>query len=103
MDFLDARAAAVLPDEFDGPDNVYVSPWGGLVIAEDGEGLNGLIFWTSDGGAQRFACNDILFQGSENAEMTGPTFRRTDRSSSPTSQEPGHTYAIRGNFANTLS
>jgi hypothetical protein len=27
-----------LPDIFDGPDNVHVSPWGGLVVAEDGDG-----------------------------------------------------------------
>ena len=31
---------------FDGPDNVHVTPWGGLVIAEDGDGGNHLVGWT---------------------------------------------------------
>jgi secreted PhoX family phosphatase len=92
-----------LPDIFDGPDNVHVSPWGGLVIAEDGEGLNGLFIWTEDGGAQRLARNDILFQGTENAEMTGPTFSPDGSILFANVQEPGHTYAIHGDFRPVLS
>jgi len=91
-----------LPEVFDGPDNVHVSPWGGLIIAEDGEGLNGLILWTEDGGAQRLARNDILFQGSENSEMTGPTFSPNGSVLFANVQEPGHTFAIRGNFRDVL-
>jgi secreted PhoX family phosphatase len=87
-----------VPDVFDGPDNVHVTPWGGLVLAEDGVGLNGLIAWTEAAGAFRLARNDILFQGTENSEMTGPTFSPDGKVLFANVQEPGHTFAITGDF-----
>ncbi len=89
-------------DYFDGPDNVHVSPWGGLVIAEDGVGVNGLVGWTAEGGAFRLARNDVDFNG-ENSEMTGPTFSPDGSLLFANAQEPGHTYAISGDFRGCLS
>jgi uncharacterized protein len=89
-------------DYFDGPDNVHVSPWGGLVIAEDGVGVNGLVGWTPESGAFRLARNDVDFNG-ENSEMTGPTFSPDGSLLFANAQEPGHTYAISGNFRGPLT
>jgi secreted PhoX family phosphatase len=64
---------------FDGPDNVHVSPYGSLVIAEDGNTANHLISWSEKFGAQAIARNRIVLEqgslgGNVYAEMTGPTF-----------------------------
>ena len=55
--FLDPKAGTLTlrlrfgrgEDDVDGPDNISVSPWGGLVIAEDGEGSQHLVGATADG------------------------------------------------------
>jgi secreted PhoX family phosphatase len=62
---------------FDGPDNVHVSPYGSLVIAEDGNTANQLISWSEKFGAQAIARNQIVLEqsslgGNVYAEMTGP-------------------------------
>ncbi len=88
-------------DYFDGPDNVHVTPYGGLVVAEDGDGVNGLIGWTPEEGAFRLARNDIDFDGG-NSEMTGPTFSPDRRLLFANVQEPGHCYAIQGPFRRTF-
>ena len=88
-------------DVFDGPDNVHVSPWGGLVIAEDGVGVNGLIGFTEKDGSFRLARNDVDFNG-DNSEMTGPVFSPDHRVLYANAQEPGHTYAIGGPFKRYL-
>ena len=36
-------------DNPDGPDNITVSPWGGVILAEDGEGVQHLLAVTPDG------------------------------------------------------
>jgi secreted PhoX family phosphatase len=87
---------------FDGPDNVHVTPWGGLVIAEDGDGDNHLVGWTEATGAWPLARNDIN-AGTSAApvynEWTGPTFSPDRRLLFANVQEPGHTFAISGDFA----
>ncbi len=90
-----AEAKKLPTDYFDGPDNVHVTPYGGLVIAEDGDGVNGLVGWTHQTGAFRLARNDVDFNG-DNSEMTGPTFSPDGRLLFANQQEPGHTYAISG-------
>lgn len=84
-------------DYFDGPDNVHVTPYGGLVIAEDGDGVNGLIGFTAQDGSFRFARNDIDDDGS-NSEMTGPTFSPDGKLLFANVQSPGHCFAISGPF-----
>jgi secreted PhoX family phosphatase len=88
---------------FDGPDNVHVTPWGGLVIAEDGDGDNHLVGWTEATGAWPLARNQInaadeLASAVYN-ELTGPTFSPDGRLLFANVQEPGHTFAISADFA----
>jgi hypothetical protein len=86
---------------FDGPDNVHVTPWGGLVIAEDGDGDNHLVGWSEDTGAWPLARN-MINAGTAAApvynEWTGPTFSPDHRLLFANVQEPGHTYAISADF-----
>lgn len=44
---------------FDGPDNITVSPYGGLVIAEDGEGVQHLFGATDSGRTYPIARNEL--------------------------------------------
>ena len=43
----------------DGPDNIRVSPYGGVLLAEDGEGVQHLIGATEDGHTYFLARNDV--------------------------------------------
>ena len=60
-------ASAAAEDDVDGPDNISVSPWGGLVIAEDGEGSQHLVGATADGRTYPIARAD-------GGEFTGPVY-----------------------------
>jgi secreted PhoX family phosphatase len=87
----------------DEPDNLHVTPWGGLVIAEDGDGDNHLFGWTEQSGAWPLARNEINTAGPheppEYAEFTGPTFSPLNsRLLYANVQQPGVTYAITGDF-----
>jgi len=57
-------------NEAGGPDNITVSPHGGLILAEDGEGINHLVGVTRRGRAYPLARND----NDENGEFCGPSF-----------------------------
>lgn len=86
---------------FDGPDNVHVSPYGSLVLAEDGNTANHLLSWTENLGTQAIARNLIVLEqspagGNVYAEMTGPTFSPDGLLLFGNVQEPGHTFVIRG-------
>jgi uncharacterized protein len=78
----------------DGPDNITVSPHGGLIIAEDGDGANHLLGSTDDGEVFFLARNDMPGQ----SEFTGPTFSRDRRTLFANVQSPGHVFAIHGPF-----
>nr|WP_275585700.1 alkaline phosphatase PhoX [Geodermatophilus sabuli] len=98
----------------DGPDNITVSPFGGVMIAEDGEGAQHLVGATDDGEAFFFARNETEAQ----SEFTGPNFSPDRRilfaniqgdGSSPEEGEegtdegadpatPGYVFAITGPF-----
>jgi secreted PhoX family phosphatase len=78
----------------DGPDNITVSPYGGLIIAEDGEGSNHLLGATDRGEVFLFARNEIRGE----SEFTGPTFSRDRQMLFANVQSPGHVFAIRGPF-----
>ena len=56
-------------DNIDGPDNITVSPWGGLLVCCDGEGAQHLFTVGPDGTPQVFARN-----ARDNSELTGATF-----------------------------
>lgn len=84
---------------FDGPDNITVSPYGGLVIAEDGEGVQHLFGATDSGRTYPIARNE-LNQGTEEepeySEFTGVTFSPDGRTLYANIQTPGIMLAITG-------
>ncbi|MFD4541628.1 alkaline phosphatase PhoX [Streptomyces bauhiniae] len=85
--------------EFDGPDNITVSPYGGLVIAEDGEGVQHLFGATDAGRTYPIARNELNL-GTESApaysEFTGVTFSPDGHTLFANIQEPGIMLAITG-------
>lgn len=92
---------------FDGPDNVHVSPYGPLIIAEDGATAQHLLSWSRDWGAQAIARNLIVLEqsdlgGNVYSEMTGPTFSPNGKVLFGNVQEPGHCFALRGPWKDYL-
>ncbi len=84
---------------FDGPDNITVSPYGGLIIAEDGEGVQHLFGATDDGRTYPIARNDLNIgtpEKPEFSEFTGPVFSPDGRTLFANIQEPGIMLAITG-------
>jgi secreted PhoX family phosphatase len=79
----------------DGPDNITVSPYGGVILAEDGEGVNHLVGATDRGEPFFFARND---DQKENSEFTGPNFSRDKKTLFANIQSPGYVFAIQGPF-----
>ena len=78
----------------DGPDNITVSAYGGLIIAEDGEGRQHLVGSTESGETFFFARNEI----DGDSEFAGPTFSRDKKTLFVGIQEPGYVLAIQGPF-----
>ena len=76
------------------PDNITVSPYGGVLIAEDGEGAQHLVGATESGEVFYFARND----DPEDSEFTGPTFSHDRKTLFANVQTPGYVYAIQGPF-----
>ncbi|MFH8977371.1 alkaline phosphatase PhoX [Streptomyces sp. NPDC017890] len=84
---------------FDGPDNITVSPYGGLVIAEDGDGVQHLFGATDSGRTYPIARNELNV-GSEDepeySEFTGVTFSPDGKTLYANIQDPGIMLAITG-------
>jgi uncharacterized protein len=78
----------------DGPDNITVSPFGGVIIAEDGEGQQHLVGSTDRGDVFFFARNEHP----EASEFAGPTFSSDNRTLFANLQSPGWVFAIQGPF-----
>jgi secreted PhoX family phosphatase len=76
---------------FDGPDNVVVSPYGGLFLCEDGDGEQYVVGAGDDGRLYPFARNAL-----NDSEFAGVTFDRTGRTMFFSIQEPGITFAVTG-------
>jgi secreted PhoX family phosphatase len=76
---------------YDGPDNITLSPYGGLLLAEDGEGLSHLVGLTEHGAAYPMARNEI-----GDGEFSGPTFSQDGRILFANIQDPGLVFAITG-------
>ena len=77
---------------FDGPDNISVSPWGGLIVAEDGEGVQHLFGVTQGGEPFPMARNDM----SGGSEFTGPVYSPDKKVLFANIQTPGLMFAITG-------
>jgi secreted PhoX family phosphatase len=76
---------------YDGPDNITVSPYGGVILAEDGEGIQHLVGVTDQGKAYALARNDL-----NGSEFAGPTFSADGQILYVGIQSPGHVFAIAG-------
>ncbi|MBL7252940.1 alkaline phosphatase PhoX [Paractinoplanes lichenicola] len=76
---------------FDGPDNVSVTPWGSLVLAEDGAGASHVLSSFPGGPTYAIARNEL-----NDSEFTGPTFTDDGRVLFVNMQDPGLTLAITG-------
>ncbi|HEV7805263.1 MAG TPA: alkaline phosphatase PhoX [Solirubrobacteraceae bacterium] len=77
----------------DGPDNITVSAYGGLILAEDGEGASHLVGSTDSGETFFFARNER-----NDSEFTGPSFSQNKKVLFASIQSPGWVFAIQGPF-----
>ena len=92
---------------FDGPDGCHVSPYGSLVLTEDGNTANHLLSWSREHGAQAIARNLIVQEQNDQgvdvySEMTGPCFSPDGTVLFANVQEPGHCFAITGPWRSYL-
>lgn len=86
-------------DNYDGPDNITVSPYGGVILAEDGNGVQHLVGVTEQGKPYTLARND---QGG--SEFTGPVFSPDGRTLFASIQSgPGRVFAITGPWGRASS
>ncbi|MEU8490337.1 MAG: alkaline phosphatase PhoX [Actinomycetota bacterium] len=76
---------------FDGPDNITVSPYGGTIVAEDGEGVQHLVGVPRTGAPYALARNDL-----NDSEFAGPTFTGDGRFLFAGIQNPGYLLAVTG-------
>ncbi|MFC3040504.1 alkaline phosphatase PhoX [Virgibacillus xinjiangensis] len=81
-------------NDLEAPDNITVTPWGDLWIAEDGGGVDRIIGLTPEGEAYTFAENRL-----NHSELAGPTFSPDGKTFFVNIQDPGLTLAIWGPFA----
>ncbi|MFJ6936283.1 alkaline phosphatase PhoX [Streptomyces sp. NPDC101132] len=87
------------PEAYDGPDNITVSPYGGLVIAEDGEGVQHLFGATESGRTYPLARNELNIgtpEEPEFSEFAGVCFSPDGRTLFACLQSPGILLAITG-------
>ncbi|MET9321411.1 alkaline phosphatase PhoX [Streptomyces sp. NPDC003038] len=83
----------------DGPDNITVSPYGGLILAEDGEGLQHLFGATASGRTYPLARNELNIGSAEEpeySEFAGVCFSPDGRTLYACIQDPGIMLAITG-------
>ena len=78
-------------DNYDGPDNMTVSPYGGLILAEDGQGIQHLVGVTDQGKSYPMARNQI-----SGGEFCGVAFSADGRTLFANIQMPGFVFAITG-------
>ncbi|MFG1622371.1 alkaline phosphatase PhoX [Kribbella sp. NPDC049227] len=91
-------AAAKYDDyNFDGPDNVTVTPWGSLILAEDGTASSHVLSATPGGPTYAIARNML-----NDSEFTGPTFSADGKVLFVNIQTPGITLAITGPWRDYL-
>jgi secreted PhoX family phosphatase len=102
--FLDPRAGTLtlhlrfaaddVDNDPDGPDNITVSPYGGVIIAEDGGGRQHLLGATPGGEVFTVARCEL----GEGPEFCGPVFSPDERVMFANLQRPGYVFAVEGPF-----
>ncbi|NGN65474.1 DUF839 domain-containing protein [Streptomyces sp. A7024] len=98
---LEVNADPSKDGAFDGPDNITVSPYGGLLIAEDGDGIQHLFGATDDGRTYPIARNDLNIGTEaepEYSEFTGVVFSPDGKTLFANIQDPGIMVAITGRW-----
>lgn len=78
-------------ENYDGPDNMTLSPYGGLILAEDGNGVQHLVGVTDQGKTFPMARNDL-----NGSEFAGPAFSPDGKVLFANIQSPGYVLAITG-------
>lgn len=95
-DILELFLESTGENQLDMPDNVIVTPWGDVWLAEDGDGINRVMGITPRGTVYEFARNNL------DSEFAGPTFAPDGQTFFVNVQSPsnglGFTLAIRGRF-----
>ena len=94
----------------DMPDNICVSPRGGLVLCEDGEGEDFVRGLTTNGEIFPFVRNNVVLNGERNGlsgdfrdrEFAGATFSPDGRWLFFNAQTPGISFAVTGPWENGL-
>ncbi len=81
------------PEALDRPDNICVSPRGGILLCEDGPGQNFLRGLTPDGHIFDFATNLV-----SDGEFAGATFSPDGETLFVNISNPGMTFAIWGDW-----
>jgi len=81
-------------NHLEAPDNICITPWGDLWIAEDGAGSDRIIGVTPEGETYVFAENKL-----NGSELAGPTFSTDGQTPFVNIQDPGMTFAIWGPFS----
>lgn len=92
-DVLELFFEADSANQLDSPDNVYLTPFGDLWLAEDGDGDQRVQGITPEGEVYTFARNAL-----NGSELCGPCFSPDGRTFFVNVQRPGITYAIWGPF-----
>jgi secreted PhoX family phosphatase len=91
---------------FDGPDNVSVTPWGTLILAEDGVRASHVLSAEPGGPTYAIARNQLVIGTSNGnptySEFTGPTFSPDGKVLFVNIQSPGITLAITGPWSKYL-
>ncbi len=85
--------------EFDAPDNITMSPYGGLMMCEDGLGEQHILGTTEDGQVFKFARNRVnngTPEEPEYGELAGVGFSADGRTMFFNVYTPGITYAVTG-------
>jgi secreted PhoX family phosphatase len=88
--------SATVDDEHEAPDNMCVSPYGGLMICEDSDGENYLLGTTADGEPFTFARNRQVLAGGSTGELAGCSFSPDGRVLFVNVYNPGTTFAVKG-------
>jgi secreted PhoX family phosphatase len=91
LELLFAYTTGDQDTDLDGPDNITVSPFGGVILAEDG--AQHLVGATPSGEPFFFARNDV-----SGSEFTGPNFSHDRKTLFANIQEDGYVLAITGPF-----
>ncbi len=99
VDKLELYLEAERAKQLDSPDNLIVTPWGDVWIAEDGDGTQRIMGITLGGRTYSFARNRLVgLEEDTSSELAGPCFSPDGRTFFVNIQDPGHTFAITGPF-----